>query len=269
MSEEALSLLFCLAHYVYCMTARQASRFLFPRDTTFQRINRVIDELLRADPKRPFIEKQFVTLSPPEVLLRAGRPISHLAPPEERQEDGPIRIWPYAFSNPEWRFDEPPGSLPGPKAIVRFLKKHRRPREVKRFPILVARDRGAALVGGVPGRIAKPGQLWHDLHAAEVTVAEAFFPIHFHICRVTDLYRNLYYGREAREYHEALRRRWRGEGWLVAHRLSVDGYYPDAAIVGKDKIIAAVETGSPEYPVQRIREIITACESTKVLYAIW
>jgi hypothetical protein len=277
MSERALDLLFALAHFVYCMTMRQASHYLCPWDKDFHLIGPLLDELLRADPKRPFIEKQLLSKFPPPItLLRTPSPIDLLNRNEVTAESAPIRRQINRLSGFPRISKDPEPPPPSPKEIVKLLKKDRQPTGLKTFPIIRATERGADLVGGVPGRFSKPDQLWHDLNAAELTVAEALYPRHFQYNELTGFHIHPGFGDGLRP--SVPRDHWRGEGWLVAHRLSVGGYVPDAAIVREGQIVTAVEMGSAEYDEARIEEIITACDSTEITtpgertktpYAIW
>ncbi|MDE2505800.1 MAG: hypothetical protein KGM43_01170, partial [Planctomycetota bacterium] len=71
-----------------------------------------------------------------------------------------------------------------------------------------------------------------------------------------------------RAIEEYFTNHWRGDQWLKANGLSLDGYVPDIAVVSDGRILKAIESAG-KYDVSRLEEIYDHCVTTGTDLFIW
>jgi hypothetical protein len=151
--------------------------------------------------------------------------------------------------------------------LLRKLSTHLRNRELpepRRLLVVVATEKGAEATGGVCHHISNGCQLGHDLSVSDLAVLERRTAqiSHRFICELVNdspPQRNCFHN---------LLDDWRGEAWLKANKISVDGYYPDLACVWGSRISYAIEFGG-RYDVARLKDIHDKCSAHEVAYGVF
>jgi hypothetical protein len=132
--------------------------------------------------------------------------------------------------------------------------------------------------GGVLDGLPDKDHLWHDLSAAEMTLVEMGHRFHRDYLNGPRKVSRPRYSwtpqppkpepePEGSQENYVLNR-WRGEAWLIANKIGIGGYYPDAAIIKDDRIVLAAEFCG-RYSKQRLQFIQDSCLAHSVGVVLW